>query len=365
MARRLFLHVGTLKSATTYLQAICDANVSALADRGLLWLGAVANFSAVADLYATTRPDEYGAGSMTWPQFAERIDEHDGDVLVSNELLSLRPPKKIGQLFRSLPPADAQVVITARDLARVTVSQWQERARYRATGTWAEFMDRLTADGSRSDPETLWFWRRQDLPTLVSSWGAKAGIDRVTVVTVPPAGSPFGVVGERFFTALAQPGLSDLTVPPATHNQSLGVHSLELIRRIHERLDADDRERLHLVNKYIVTRRVLAERAGSEPRLALTSEQLDWAREQARQMSDALVASGVRVIGDLEDLIPREADPPVVPSTPDVSDAELLDAALDVLIGLAQATDDLARGLGRDQYGDAVRAIGGQGRGQP
>jgi hypothetical protein len=93
MARRLFLHIGTIKSASTYLQAVCDDSAEALAAHGVLWLGSAANFSAVADFSGTTRPDEYGREAMSWAAFVDRIDAHEGDALVSNELLSLRGPK--------------------------------------------------------------------------------------------------------------------------------------------------------------------------------------------------------------------------------------------------------------------------------
>ena len=37
MARRVFLHIGTMKSATTYIQDLCDVNQEALLDAGLFW----------------------------------------------------------------------------------------------------------------------------------------------------------------------------------------------------------------------------------------------------------------------------------------------------------------------------------------
>jgi hypothetical protein len=363
MARRLFLHVGTIKSATTYVQAVCDANTERLAERGLLWLGAAANFSAVADLYGTARPDEYGVDAMAWPSLVRRVEEHDGDALVSNELLSLRGPKKVALLFGSLPPVETQVIVTARDFARVTVSQWQERARHRPTGGWDEFMARVTSAESHSDPEVAWFWRRQDLPRLVETWSAHVGVENVTVVTAPPTGSPPGLLGERFFGVVGIADVGDLTVPPQSQNQSLGTHSVELIRRIQDRLDDDERERLHLVLKYILTRRVLAERAAGEPPLTLTVEQLDWARDQAADMAGRLRALGVRVVGDLDDLMPRAVDGAAPAAAP--SESELLDCAVDAIIGVAEAADDLGRAVGGDRYGDTVRTVAGRGRAQP
>jgi hypothetical protein len=39
--------------------------------------------------------------------------------------------------------------------------------------------------------------------------------------------------------------------------------------------------------------------------------------------------------------------------------------AIDAVIGVLRAADELAHGLGDERYGDAVRAIAGHGRPQP
>jgi hypothetical protein len=368
MAQRLLLHVGTIKSATTYLQAICDDNAALLAEHGVLWMGSVANFSAVADLYGVTRPDEYGAAAVSWPAFVERIKAHDGDVLVSNELLSFRSPKKVAQLVRSLTPTHVEVVVTARDFARVIVSQWQERVRHAPTGSWAEFADRLTAPDSRDDPELAWFWRRQDLPRLVETWATPVGVGSVAVVTVPRDAAD--ALRERFFGLVGVPDPAQLTVPELVGNPSLGSHSVELVRRIQQRLDDDERGRLHLVLKYLLARRVLADRASGEPPLRLTADQRAWARSTAAHMAERLTALGVRVVGDLHDIVPDEVadDDPGGGSEPtghDPSDAELLDAAVDALIGLADAADETARAVGGHRFGEVVRSVAGRGRPQP
>src|SRR5881396_739332 len=214
MARRLHLHIGTMKSATTYLQAICDANADALAERGLLWPGAAASFSAIADLFGVPRPQIYGPRRTTWLDLVEQLAAHDGDALVSNELLAARGPAKIKTLFDALPPAETHLVVTARDLARVAVSQWQERSRHRETERFADFMDRLLADGARKDPTLTWFWSRQDLSRIARQWGAEVGTGRVAIVTVPSEGSQPTVVRDRFFSALGFDAADRLVAPP-------------------------------------------------------------------------------------------------------------------------------------------------------
>ena len=66
MASRLYLHMGTMKSATTYLQALCDGNADALAKLDLGWLGSAANFSAIADFYDDAPEDR--ERSVSWPK---------------------------------------------------------------------------------------------------------------------------------------------------------------------------------------------------------------------------------------------------------------------------------------------------------
>jgi hypothetical protein len=367
MARRLFLHIGTMKSATTYLQAMCDANAERLAQQGLLWPGAASCFGAVADLLGTRRPLIYGPRRTTWPALADRIAAHGGDALISNELLAARPRGRVRLLFESLPAAETRVVITARDLSRVVVSQWQERSRYGEADPWPEFMERLVADESHSDPQLSWFWRRQDLPRIVRVWGSRA--DHVAIVTVPPPGGPDRLIAERFFGLLGIDGVEQMTSPQHTRNQSLGLHSLELVRRIHQRVDDDERERLHLVLKYVLGRRVLAERRALEPTVTLTAEHVAWAQREARRASDELVEMGVDVVGDLSDLAPAEPPPAAAPEPTTTAsmptEAELLDVAIDAVIGVLRAADELAHGLGDERYGDAVRAIAGHGRPQP
>lgn len=352
MGRRVYLHVGTMKSATTYLQGLCDENPGLLADRGILWQGAGANFGAVQDLFDSASVDRHAQ----WKSFARAIRRHDGDALVSNELLSMRGPRKIHAIAKRLAPAELNVIVTARDLGRVLPSQWQERARNRATGSWSDFMAALAAPGSRDDDELAWFWQRQDLGWIVSNWAAEVGVDHVTVVTVPPAGADFRLVAERFFAVLGIDPLPEL-VEPGGQNPALGAHSIELVRRVHERLDDVERERIHASLKHILGRRVLAARRSHEPALQLDPGQLAWARSQARRTIAELEATGVRVVGDLNDLVPTgdgEADAADPGQTPN---ADLLAAALDAVIGLTAAVDDLAREVDPERHGEVLRRL--------
>jgi hypothetical protein len=330
MARRVFLHVGVMKSATGYVQNLCDANRAHLLEQGLLWTHSDDNFLATDDLLGTRRerPGLEGA----WQRLSGQIEQHDGDALISNELLARVNSAKRRRLVRAVEPAEASVIVTARDLARVIPSQWQTGARNRSTVGWRDYVAALVADDG-NDAATR-FWRRQDVPAVVADWAEQVSIDRVTVVTVPPPGAEPSTLGERFASAI---GVSaDGFAQPSATNPSVGLASAELLRRVNERTEDLEWLEYRWAIRYSLARLVLGDRAAREPAMTLDAKSLAWARERGAQLADALEASGVRVIGDLTDLIP--AVDPAAPEEPDSDPAEsdLLDAAVDGLVGLGR-----------------------------
>jgi hypothetical protein len=328
MARRVFLHVGVMKSATSYLQDLCDANRDRLLAQGVLWTRSGDNFLATDDLLGTRRerPGLEGA----WRRLADQVEAHAGDALISNELLAPINARKRSRLVQALEPAETSVVVTARDIARVIPSQWQTGARNRSTVGWREYIESLVADDG-SDVATG-FWRRQDLPAIVASWAEQVSLDRVTVVTVPPSGVAPSVLGERFASAIGV-SAAGFEQPPAS-NPSVGLVSAELLRRVNERTEELAWLEYRWAFKHALARLVLAERADREPAMTLDAKALAWARDRGARIAEALEASGVRVIGDLADLIPAAGE--AAPGEPDLdpTDAELLDAAVDGLVGL-------------------------------
>ncbi len=330
MAARVFLHIGTMKSATTYLQDLCSLNRERLAAAGVYWSQAELNFTAVSDLLGPKGPGRSHDGD--WSTFKAAIDGHRGSALISNELLSLRKRRRLRSLLGELEPADIQVIITARDLGRVIPSQWQEGARHRRMPAWPEFTQALM-DDRYEDDAVDWFWRRQDLTRIIDDWARLVGPDRIWLVTVPPAGSEYAAVGRRFLSVLGVDG-ADGWSQPSMQNPTLGAHSAELMRRVHERFDADDRERYRLTVKHTLTRSLLARRAPVEPPIRLSAEQLTWARARSEQMIDDIADAGIRVVGDAAELLPvdQPASGSVAPG--EATTEELLDAAVDAVVGL-------------------------------
>lgn len=138
---------------------------------------------------------------------------------------------------------------------------------------------------------------------------------------------------DRFLAAL---GVADLDMAPAPEaNRSLGAASAELLLKVNAELShLPPRERPASV-KMVLAKQVLAPLATTEPRYALSPEQHKVVRVRAAELADGVRASGVRVIGDMDDVIPGET--PSAGLKPDeVGDAEILSAAVHGLAGMCR-----------------------------
>ncbi len=354
MARRVFLHIGTMKSATTYLQQLCELNVDHLAASGVLWPPGDLRYQAVRDLF---RREAAGVDfTRAWPTLARQIRRHPGDVVISNELLAAINTGHIRRLAKAVSPAEAHVIVTARDLARSMPSHWQTTIKNGRTHTWAEFAAAVCTDGPALDPDGPggqpseegvadasaiheWFWRRHDLLSLVARWQRYVPVDRISIVTVPPPGGDREDVARRFGSVIGV-DMVGLTQPESWSNSSLGAHSAELLRRLNEQVVDVDRSERSIGYRGAVGG-ALAARAAEEPTFALSQAQQEWVAARAHKVNAELEGLGPSVVGDLADLLPAAAPPPGAVDPGAASDAELLAAASRGLMGMAETITGL------------------------
>ena len=178
------------------------------------------------------------------------------------------------------------------------------------------------------------FWRKQDLAAIVRRWSKYVPIEHICVVTVPPTGSPSSLLPERFGSVI---GVDLSALPPLdVTNPALGAPSAELMRRLNVRTENWDDQLYRLAFKNATAHSVLEPRAKHEPKVSLSKEDMTWVRRRSERMIRWIDASGVRVVGDLNDLVPTIEVPesPVDPGG--LSDAEMLEVAEYTIVGLAK-----------------------------
>lgn len=334
MAQRVVLHVGSMKSGTTFLQNLMMANRDLLAERGLLLPGRVwrDQVSGVAEVLGRARvaqaPEE---GS--WQRLVDELGAWPGTGLVSMEFLGPSGPQRVERVVGSFPAGTVRVVVTARDLNRQVPAMWQEALKNGRSFGFAEY---VTAIRDHDGPGNV-FWREQTVAAMCRRWGAAVGMENVRLVTVPPPGAAPEELWRRFAEAVGVDPAG--AVLPEKENASLGAASAEVLRRLNALVDDLEYPQYAPVVKHRLAKKVLSTRRGSEP--AVGFEVPDWLPGESERMVGRLRELGVPVVGDLADLRPCAvpgADPSAVPAE------EQLEAAVAGLEGLVRA---LVRRLGK------------------
>jgi hypothetical protein len=355
----VYLHIGSPKTGTTYLQGSMWANRAALRADGVLLPGKSRSFvtNAVSDLLKW-RPSK-GALPPAWQRLVEDVDAWSGrSVVLSHEHLHKATARQFQALADSFPGARIEVVLTTRDLARSVPAQWQSSVRQRHTWTLGEYADAVSAvaPAEALTGAAEHFWRRQDSSGIVARFVDRVGLDQVRIVTVPASGGDPDELWWRFARAC---DLSrETTRPGAVSHESLGAASAEVMRRLNgsPAVEALTLAQYKKSINHVLSRHALAPRRGQEPGLVLPEQHRDWAERAAERMIEELAATGVEVIGDLADLRPRPSSKPYVDPAL-LPPEQLLEAALDGMGGMAKEYVDLRRELDSAQPSGAKKAV--------
>ncbi|HEY7044642.1 MAG TPA: hypothetical protein VH419_13310 [Nocardioidaceae bacterium] len=360
MVRRIYLHVGTPKTGTTYLQSVLWANRDALARQGLLLplKGVREHFylSVTARGSAEAKANMPPAGHTAWNRMIDEVKRSRRDVLISHELFSAGSMKEAAWVHAQLRPLcqELHIVVTARDMGRQVPAEWQQTVKHGRDHTLPAFYDTLrrwdpdepTRPPLKSRPPVL-FWQVQDLVAVLDRWGAGLPREHIHIVTVPPRGADKRLLWSRFAQVVnVDPESVDQSV--TTPNESLGVAEIELVRRVNTALPADlPRMRQQKVVKGGLADTILAARAGMR-KFAPSAQDYAWSVKRGTQMVEALRPLGYDVVGDLDDLIPA-AQPPGGASVDDVTEGELNTVAVQTIVDLLLPSDaPAARGMDAD-----------------
>ncbi len=318
--RTLTLHVGTPKSATTYLQAVLCAARPELTRRRILYPGAAylpaAGLNQQPAVYAYAGPEvrwisdavrERGRALM--PKVAEELAKTPGDVLISAEALASFSSRGARELVDALAfaPEQSRVVVTVRDFGRLVSSVWQENVKNGATSTLSDYLDSVA--GLRGAGESP-FWNAYGLPGLVDRWAEVVGLENVSIVTVPHADRR-EELWPRFCRAIGAP---DLPLPPTSHehkrnNVSLTASQSELLREMNAILEIEDlthRDRQKVRERLLNAWMAAPDSPGRQLSLPahLVEPVARWAEEDIAGLAER-ADRGLTVEGDLEELRPR------------------------------------------------------------
>ncbi len=333
----VYLHIGSPKTGTTYIQNTLWANRSVLKDDGVLLPGKdrFSRVEAAADMTKWLPAD--GDLPDTWQRLATQVSRWSGrSAVISQEFLYRANAEQIAAMVKSLGGGQVEVVLTVRDVARLVPAQWQTSVRQRSTWTLSDYADAVAGSTEEENAAgaARHFWRRQDYGPILTRFVDALGLDHVRVVTVPPSGGDPDELWRRFCQACDLD--VEATTPVGVSHESLGAESAEIMRRVNALAPIESMPR-RAYKKSVngaLSRKALAPRRSEETSLMLPDQHRSWADAEAARIITDIEAVGVEVIGDLDDLRPRPSSKQYV--DPDkISSDELLGAALDGLAGLA------------------------------
>jgi hypothetical protein len=327
-----YLHIGTMKSGTTFLQQMLSHHQEALGADGVLFPGRgryVQQINAVRDLLDLpgTVPPARLLGA--WNDLRQEIAEWPGAAsIVSVEHLSIAAPKRLPAIVESLAPATVHVVLTARDLARVLPSTWQENIQNGLTWTWPDFLASVMDLPGAEPTAGQRFWRQHDLARIARTWAGAVGSERVHLVTLPPPHAPRSLLWQRFCAAV---GLNHARYPvegvALRSNPGLDRAAAEMLRRVNATIGngVDPKAKLRILKRGLA-KDSLIELDQPFP-IVLDSEGYAWTRRYSEQVISELSASGIDVVGDLDDLMPPERPDVPTDHLREPTDTEIADAA--------------------------------------
>ncbi len=337
----VLLHVGVHKTGTTAIQAaLADARPE-LRRAGVLYPGKrkAQHRSAMAVTQRTWGWKGKGGETVdpsVYQWLVDQVARHSGRVAISSEFFCEGDAEEAARVVTDLGPGRVHVIITLRNLGRLLPSSWQQYLKYGMESGYERWLRNIFDSAGKMTPS---FWRRNDHGDVVARWAAAAGPENVTVLVLEDVD-----LSAQFHTFAQLLGVPDellVSRMDLTSNRSMTAAEASFMLRINGHV-----KRAITWDEYVkYVRRGVAlgmveqrEPAPDEPRLHTPDWALDAAAEHGRRHADAIAASGVRVLGDLETLAARVGSPP--PTPPSVDTELPAEAAVQAVLSVIAATRD-------------------------
>jgi hypothetical protein len=316
-----------MKSGTTYLQHGIINQLAELESAGWLYpldfapaQGAINQERAIYGLVGNQIPwvDQKTQQRMhsQWLSLKAQIDNSEKSILISAEALASMLEEGIELLLSQLPNREIKIVITARDLARVLPSSWQQSVRNGRTYSYEDYFERIkrAAELPLTDAVGSNFWRSYQLNQVVQRWSKFVPIANITIVTVPPKQSSESL-WTRFITATglpldsAEPRFDDKRAHAAISWSEAEVLNELNLKWAQSNKSVSERNKL----RRKIVHEGFQQREHRGRWIGLTAPWLSLAKTWADTDVAKLIQAQVRIVGDINEL---RVDPALAPVEP-------------------------------------------------
>ncbi len=335
MARRVFIHLGLPKTATTYLQTILWGSRERLRADGVLVPGDERRDHLWASRVVREDPNLAKHPELhrtAWDRLRRALDEWDGDGLVSHEFFAAASPRQAARMIEELAPAEVHLVATAREPLGLFTASWQESLKNRNTVSLRDYARTVS-----KSPSAIWNWRTLDLRLVLRRWTRDVPPERVHVLPLDREGPREAIW--HTFAGLIGVDPTAYDTDQSFPNESMGVVEAETLRRVNEHLGSFERafERGVYIRTYLADERLVprgGERYWPEP------DQVEECRRRGVEAVEFVRRRGFDVRGDLADLLVPDVLEPRR-SVSSVTDAEVADVAVQLVARMLQDVREL------------------------
>lgn len=339
------VHIGPPKTGTTSLQAAFHLGRLRAEDQGVHYAShgrhAMSAVLAGIEQPSPWSTDRKPPSRLPWNRLVGTIRGSTAKrVVLSSEFFADATPDAIRKVVDEIGPEQIQIVVTLRPLARIIPSQWQQFVQNQLTHPFEEWLDaQLNKPRGTMTPV---FWKRHRHDELIARWAKVVGPDRVTAVALDDRDYDMIL---RVFERLTGLTEGTLVAEPDLANRSMTLPEIETVRAFNRQF-IDEKLPGPLYSR-VMRFGAAAHIRGrvpppDEPRIELPAWSIGRIEEIAHEMMAAIRASGVRVVGDLDNLTSAKAGAGAGEGPVTVTPAVAARAAMGVLV-----SSGLARGSGR------------------
>lgn len=314
------LYIGPMKTGTTAIQSAARDQRQTLLEHGVRYpgtkfnhrsaLGALLGWSTItAGRVGRLGPDRLDLDEGGVPDIREWDDlkaEITADtsrrILVTHEFVSQADDEGCRRIVDELGPDGIHVAITLRSPATILPSLWAQGLKDDAqTESLDSWLSRIY-DSASDRPMPARFRRAYDQAELVQRWARLIGPNKVTVIVVER--SQPAALSDAFESLLGLP--AGMLACGVDTNRSFTAAEANVFQRLNNSLADHDvgwQSFSEFVWRGAANRGVLGrKRPGDEPRVGLPPWAAAAAKQDGERFASQIRDSGVRVLGDLDQL---------------------------------------------------------------
>jgi hypothetical protein len=299
------VHIGPHKTGTTSLQAALWGARESMIAQGVRHAGRTRN-PASAVRAVTGQPaatSEHTPPSIShWRDLVHEVGSaREPRVVISSEFFAWAKPDVIRRVVDDLGPGQVHVVVTLRPLAKILPSQWQQNVQAGIVAPYDRWLEGVFKRPPGRPTRGFWMLQRHD--ELIARWAEVVGPDHLTAVVVDDRDHSMLLrVFERFL------GLSEGTLQADRDlsNRSLTMGEVEAVRAFNIAFKNEGLTKaLHAKMMRFGAAMHMKQRppGPDEAKIVTPRWAVERARETGREMVANITASGVRIVGDLENLV--------------------------------------------------------------